>query len=349
MNKVTATLIVILFTALSSSNGEGFEDLRPKVEPAVERALAYLERQVKPDGTYPGGHGGSTGIVSIVGMAFLSAGHMPADPERGATVRACIDFVLDHQKLSGLLDSGEGGNGPMYAHMISTLFISEVSGMVGSERQARIAKALPSALQLILDAQALMKEERHAGGWRYRPESRDSDLSCSGWALMALRSSRLNGAPVPERAFRAATQYINRNFSAEKGRFGYQNKTSHYETLSGAGLLCLVLTGTPPESSDLQRVGDSILETAQQGKLTNQSHALYGNYYNAQGMFQLGGNHSESYYQWMTQTYLPQQKDDGSWESGLGNVYGTAMMTLALTVPYRCLPIYQRDETVESP
>jgi hypothetical protein len=28
-------------------------------------------------------------------------------------------------------------------------------------------------------------------------------------------------------------------------------------------------------------------------------------------------------------------------------VYGTAMMTLAFTVPYRQLPIYQRDETVD--
>ncbi len=347
MTKLVTILTSILFATVSPAIGEGFEALRPKVEPAVDRALAYLERQLRPDGTYPGGHGGSTGIVSIVGMTFLSAGHIPTDPEDGASVRACIDFVLNHQKPTGLLDSGEGGNGPMYAHSISTLFLSEVSGMVDSERQARIAEALPPALQLILDAQALMKNERHAGGWRYRPDSRDSDLSCSGWALMALRSSRLNGAPVPERAFRAATQYIMRNFSPEKGRFGYQNKISHHKTLTGAGLLCLILTGVSPEAPELLRAGDSILEIAQQGQLLSQTHALYGNYYNAQAMFQLGGKHWESYYQWMTQTYLPGQKNNGSWDSGLGPVYGTAMMTLALTVPYRCLPIYQRDEAVD--
>ena len=39
---------------------------------------------------------------------------------------------------------------------------------------------------------------------------------------------------------------------------------------------------------------------------------------------------------------------DGSWESReAGRTYGTAMMVLAFTVPYRQLPIYQRDETVD--
>jgi hypothetical protein len=280
-------------------------------------------------------------------MAFLSAGHLPQDPEQGARVRECIDFVLDHQKPDGLLDSGDGGNGPMYAHTISTLFLSEVSGMVAPARQERLSTALPKAMQLILDAQAVPKEERHAGGWRYRPDSRDSDLSCSGWALMALRSARLNGAPVPERAFRAATGYLRQNFDEQRGRFGYQNTVSHAETLSGAGLLCLVLTGTPPDDPALRRVGNTILATTEGDRLAREQHALYGNYYNAQGMYQLGGGYWERYYRWMTGYYLPQQKPDGAWSSSLGDVYGTVMATLALTVPYRCLPIYQRDETVE--
>ena len=38
------------------------------------------------------------------------------------------------------------------------------------------------------------KKPQHQGGWRYQPHSRDSDLSLTGWAVMALRSARLNGA-----------------------------------------------------------------------------------------------------------------------------------------------------------
>jgi hypothetical protein len=50
----------------------------------------------------------------------------------------------------------------------------------------------------------------------------------------------------------------------------------------------------------------------------------------------------------MYSTYLKEQDSDGSWDSReAGRIYGTAIMTLAFTVPYRQLPIYQRDETVD--
>ena len=94
--------------------------------------------------------------------------------------------MLGHQDRNGLYVAGHAGSGPMYAHNISTLFISEVSGMVDPERQKRIAKSLPKALRLILRAQGVQKSPQHQGGWRYHPNSRDSDTSCSGWALMAL-------------------------------------------------------------------------------------------------------------------------------------------------------------------
>jgi hypothetical protein len=45
---------------------------------------------------------------------------------------------------------------------------------------------------------------------------------------------------------------------------------------------------------------------------------------------------------------LKKQSEDGSWNSReAGRIYGTCMMVLAFTVPYRQLPIYQRDETVD--
>ena len=75
---------------------------------------------------------------------------------------------------------------------------------------------------------------------------------------------------------------------------------------------------------------------------------FYGNYYNAQGMFQIGGRYWSEYADWMYSTYLKEQDSDGSWDSReAGRIYGTAIMTLAFTVPYRQLPIYQRDETVD--
>ena len=39
---------------------------------------------------------------------------------------------------------------------------------------------------------------------------------------------------------------------------------------------------------------------------------FYGNYYNAQAMFQIGGRHWQEYANWMYATYLPEQAADGA-------------------------------------
>ena len=47
---------------------------------------------------------------------------------------------------------------------------------------------------------------------------------------------------------------------------------------------------------------------------------------------------------------FPAQQPDGSWRPDGGAqspAYATSMTILALTVPCRMLPIYQRDETVD--
>lgn len=321
-----------------------FSRFEAEAGPAVERALAFLDQSQLDDGTFPGSHGRSTGIVSLVGMTFLSKGYTPQAGPYAGRINRCIDFVLANRRSDGLLDSGDGGNGPMYAHTISTLFLSEISGMVDDERQARVRDALAAATRVILVAQQVEKLEQHQGGWRYRPDSRDSDLSCSGWALMALRSARLNGAPVPDAAIEDAVRYLFRNHDERLGRFGYQNDSSHAETLTGAGLLCLELCGRHGHPSTVL-AGEYILKQA--GQLPGNQHEYYGNYYNAQATFQLGGRFWEQYADWMYRYYLPRQRSNGAWEGRLGEVYSTAMMTLAFTVPYRQLPIYQRDETVD--
>ena len=323
-----------------------FAEWKSRADPSIEAALDYLARTQNADGSYPSRFGDSTGIPALVGMAFLSKGHLPTGQEYGATINRCIDFVLANQKETGVLEKGNGGSGPMYAHNIATLFLSEVSGQVDPSRQEKIDEVLPRALKLILEAQKVKKRrESDEGGWRYHPGSTDSDTSCSGWALMALRSAKLNGAAVPDDAIQAAVDYLKRHQSKETGSFGYTNTSSNSETLTGMGLLCLELSGlhNSPESI---KAADYVMGSFR--TIPGNKHEFYGNYYNAQGMFQLGGRYWSEYANWMYETYLARQSADGSWDSkDGGNTYGTAIMVLAFTVPYRQLPIYQRDETVD--
>lgn len=322
-----------------------FAKWREKVDPAVERGLQYLVRVQRNDGSYPGSYGDSCGIPALAGMAYLSRGHLATEGPYANSLNQIIDFLISRQNREGLYTGGQFGSGPMYGHNIATLFLSEISGMVDPARQKKINASLPRALALILRAQAVKKEARHQGGWRYHPNSKDSDTSCSGWALMALRSAKLNGAKVPDQAIKDAVKYLYRNFSRKNGHFGYSSPHNQKNSLTGMGLLCLELCGEHGKESTL-KAADFILRNFR--SLEGAQFEFYGNYYNAQAMFQIGGKYWETYADWMYETYLSQQKNDGSWYSKeAGQVYGTAMMTLAFTVPYRQLPIYQRDETVD--
>lgn len=342
-------LSLFLALALSASAQEPadpvFAEWREKVDPAVETALEYLSRVQREDGSYPESYGDSTGIPALAGMAILSKGHLPTEGKHAGTLNRCIDFVLANQRADGLFEKGNAGSGPMYAHNISTLFLSEVSGMVDPGRQEKIAEALPKALKLILKAQAVKKDENHQGGWRYHPGSHDSDTSCSGWALMALRSAKLNGAAVPDEAIAAAVSYLRRHQDKKEGSFGYMDRHDHARSLTGMGLLCLELCGRHGTPETVQ-AADYVMKTFRD--LPGDQFEFYGNYYNAQGTFQIGGRYWNEYANWMYATYLKKQSDDGSWNSReAGRIYGTTMMVLAFTVPYRQLPIYQRDETVD--
>lgn len=322
-----------------------FAEWQERVEPAIDDGLAYLARVQHEDGSFPQGYGDSTGIPALAGMAFLSMGHLPTGGSYAEPLNRCIDFVLENQKQDGLFEKGNGGNGPMYAHNTATLFLSEVSGMVDPERQERIRRALPGALALILRAQRVEKNESDQGGWRYHPGSKDSDTSCSGWALMALRSAKLNGAAVPNEAIEDALAYLRRHQHEEMGCFGYTNNTNHATTLTGMGLLCLELCGLHG-SGESKRAADYVMKTFRE--LPGAQFETYGLYYNAQAMFQMGGRYWVEFAPWMYEHYLPEQRDDGSWDSrSAGSVYGTSMMVLAFSVPWRQLPIYQRDETVD--
>ncbi|MFW6108796.1 MAG: prenyltransferase/squalene oxidase repeat-containing protein [bacterium] len=314
------------------------------VDEAIDQALEYLASQQQRDGSFRSKMRRNTGIASLCLMAFLAKGHTPGTAPYGDIINQGIDFVLDSQHHSGMLVANPRSHGPMYSHAISTLMLSEVTGMVDPERQRRIDAALGKALRLILSAQKINKSRRHQGGWRYQHTSRDSDISCTGWALMSLRSARNSGAAVPRTAIEDAVRFV-LNCRNRDGGFGYQPGGGSGLARTGTALLCLELCGMHRDKVTLA-AGDWILDHRPRGHRDN--FFYYGIYYSSQGMFQLGEEHWEKFGAHMYELLLKLQRDDGSWpepgghEGKAGRSYATAMAVLAMSVAYRQLPIYQR-------
>ena len=100
------------------------------------------------------------------------------------SMRKALDFVLleKHQDSNGYF--GKADRSRMYGHGIITLMLSEMVGMGLDKKQDElIRKRLEKSIQLILwsQKQKNKNDKRQYGGWRYEPNSRDSDLSITVW------------------------------------------------------------------------------------------------------------------------------------------------------------------------
>lgn len=315
------------------------------VDAAVARGLEFISTQQTDHGSWrTESWGDSTAITSLAVMAYLAAGHLPGEGPYGEQINAGVRWVVAQQQPNGMLISKAASHGPMYNHGICTLMLAEVAGMMDGADALMVRRALEDAIRLILESQALSKNSRHAGGWRYQTNSRDSDLSVTGWQVLALRAAKDLGCDVPAEAIDAAVEYVKNCAARNNQGFAYQPGNAQTPTLTGTGITCLEVCGahhTPEALGGAQWL--------QENPLTDRSsYFYYGVYYTGVGMFKIGGELANANYEHLAGILLPLQDADGGWtpthgsERQAGRIYATSAALLALTVEYRYLPIYQR-------
>jgi hypothetical protein len=342
---VKATVVLLLAATLVRPLPLRAAEPASASDAAIHRALEYLRTAQRPDGAWDsGGFGPATSVTSLAVMAFLAAGHVPGEPgPYRESIERGIRYVLDHQRPNGVIASNSS-NGPMYCHGISTLMLAEVVGMTDDPEVAdQVRAVLVRAVKLILAAQDRPKSREHTGGWRYQPTSDDSDISVSGWQLMALRAAKSAGCEVPSENIDRAIGYLKR-CAVREGGFAYQPGGSPNNPRTGTGILALEICG---EHLTKEAVAGAEYLLKHPPRWSSTSF-FYEVYYASIAMFQMGDKYFLSYYPKLVSILLRHQGKDGSWLSDDGHDrtggrnYCTAMAVLALSVEYRYLPIYQR-------
>ena len=337
-------LAPMMFCWTAPVSAELSEEDEAKVDDSLVRAIDYLARHQEASGAWrTESFGESTAATSLAVMSFMACGHVPGEGPYGEQLLRGIRWVIDHQEDNGMIVHRRS-HGPMYSHGISTLMLAEAVGMMPESESAEVRRALERAILLILESQTVNKDRRHAGGWRYQVDSRDSDLSVTGWQVMALRAAKDVGCDVPAEAIDAAVEYVKLCSVRDMRGFGYQPNSGQTPTMTGTGITCLEVCGTH-QTEEAIGAADWLLEHQIR---PNDNYFYYGVYYSGVGMFKLGDDYADRHQKHLVDVLIPIQEPDGRWspsggsERGAGTIYCTSMCVLALAIDYRYLPIYQR-------
>lgn len=305
-----------------------FVELTPEVKKSISRGLAYLATTQQANGNF-GSSGYDVAVTSLACLAFMADGNLPGRGEYGTQVEKGLNYVLTCCSSTGLV-AGPNSGSPMYGHGFATLFLGEVYGMTNDPR---VRDALIRSVRLIVNAQ------NSEGGWRYTPMPMDADVSVTICQIMALRSAKEAGIGVPKETIDKAIAYVKRCQNMQDGGFNYQATGGGSAfPRSAAGVASLYYAGV--YEGDSVKLG---LEYLKRSRGDNSyGHFQYGHYYASQAMFLAGGKYWREWYPKIRADFIAKQNTDGSWEGDAGREYGTAMSILAVIVPNRYLPIFQR-------
>jgi hypothetical protein len=305
----------------------------------VARATDYLATRQNPDGSFGAGEF-KVAVSGLSVLSFLACGHTAGAGRYGLVVRGGVDFLLSQSQPDGFY--GKSHDKGMYDHGIVTLALAEAYGVEPDEaRRHRMHAELTKAVKVILDAQAVQKAEKDAGGWRYKRDAPDSDISLSGWNALALRAARDAGVDVPKQAVEKAVGFLLRCYNPTDKGFAYQPGAAAQVGPTGIGLLGLYLLdgATRPELAEAAKY----LAAHPVNDAT--PFQYYAMYYVTHAAYQAGGETWAAVFKATSARLLAAQAKDGSWPKlgqEPGEAYSTSMAILTLAAPYRLLPVYQR-------
>jgi hypothetical protein len=321
-----------------------------ETERAVVAGLGWLKAHQEANGSWRCGESTAAG-TALATLAFLGHGETPDSVEFGETVSRALDYLTLHVGRDGLVSEASqdyiGGD----SQGLVTLALAEGYAMT----QSPVARdPLERALTAIIRGQSAAKANpQHVGGWRYRPSSDDSDVSITGWMIMALTSAKAAGLNVPPGVYDKAAQFLWNMYDVKDPGFGYQTP-ERSPSMTAIGVFCQQLLGNgkdPRVRASLEYLRDQKVEWDK----TQGDYVLYGWYYITQAMFQGGGPYWLYWNREIRDTLIKKQRSDGRWmpppnstmetrELAATPAYSTALGVLILEVYYRYPPVDQLTE-----
>lgn len=320
-------------------------------EAAVNAGLQWLAKNQRRDGSwslqgpYSSGANGENreAATAMALLAFQGAGHTHRSLTKYKdNVTKGIKWLLAQQDSSGCFFSAKSHNGRFYTHAQATIVVCELFAMTHDES---LRKPAERAIKYLIFSQSEM------GGWRYYPKV-DSDLSVTGWVVMALQSARMGGLKVPSPCLEQVDKFLDSTSSEGGSRYGYLPHRYASRSMTAEGLLCRQYLGWKHDDERLNR-GVAWL-TLPENLVNYRTNAeVYYWYYATQVTHHMGGKAWERWNEAMRAEVPAQQvkagREAGSWNPNSrdvydiagGRLYVTCLSIYMLEVYYRHLPLYR--------
>ena len=340
-----------------------------ETEHAVMKALRWLKKTQRTDGSWAGNPVSNTGLAVL---AYLAHGETPGKGEFGQTVETALDYLINAQTGEGDETRFRGADGNEYAFLIATYALSEAYGMTQNPNAK--AAALKGLGRIV-------RNQSPTGGWDYKlnKTSTRDDMSFAGWALQALKAGKMAGLHpegLDECIKKAMKCLAQRNFRG--GGFGYTAGGAP-TGLTATGCLAMQLLGFGDRAEvksalDYMREWRPAFDKEKMAAKAPGACPQYYCYYAAQCKYQAGMRQGaapadlQAWQKWnaeMKALYpkiiiTPEEtvvgldgkpKAIGYWKNadahGSGDTMATCLCALQLMVYYRYLPTTQTAQPVE--
>lgn len=274
-------------------------------------------------------------------IAFQGDGHTHKSGAYAPVVAKAWNALLRRQNEDGRFFNNVMDQHQLYTQALCTIAICELYGMTKDEAYRKPAQR---AVDYCVRIQA------SEGGWKYTP-GQLSDMSVTGWFVMALQSARMAGLEVPSDVFIRIEEFLE-TVSRENGsRYAYMERDGPKLALTAEGLLCRQYLGWQRDDSRLRDGVDYLLNNLPDWRYEERN--VYYWYYGTQVCHHMEG---ADWRVWndVIKEMLPEHQESrgaerGSWDpdgdrwgSAGGRLYVTCLSLYILEVYHRHLPIYQQ-------
>lgn len=349
--------------SLSSGGGTG------KTDESVLAGLRWLVSVQNPDGGWrlgtmrnpvPQDRENRNAATAMALLAFQGYGILPNSPQPefrrfAQALRRGWDFLLRQQHTDGCFFRDEGiartayYEHRFYTHALCTIALCELLAMTGDEQLREPAN------EAILYC---IKHQSVSGGWRYRPDrfSTESDLSVTGWVLIALKTGQAAGIEVPPDCYTKISMFLDTLARHDGTQYLYRTEEPEIRlSMIAEGLFCREMLGWKQKDERLER-GLALLVQPDNLPSFDRHYKrdVYGWYYAAQALHHHGG---EPWKKWngVMRELLPEHQEKtginaGSWNPDeptadtwgrhYGRLYTTCLSILILETYYRHERIY---------